>query len=95
MRYFGDYLASEFDGLEKKSFSICNIPKTKESKLSFLEAKYKKLMGKNKPKLFVLNAPVQQEKYFFNPLDGDEYFSTIMKSHDKDLMRILIKTLSE
>lgn len=52
-------------------------------------------MAKCKPKLFIMNAPMQQQKYFFNPLDHDEYFGTIMKTFDKDLMKILIKALSE
>ena len=40
-------------------------------------------MVKNKPKLFVLNSPSQKEKYFYNPLQEDEYFGTIMKVNDR------------
>lgn len=40
-------------------------------------------MVKNKPKLFVLNSPSQNEKYFYNPLQDDEYFGTIMKANDR------------
>ena len=42
-----------------------------------------------------MNAPTQQEKYFFNPLLDDEYFNTIMRANDKDLMKALIKSLME
>lgn len=85
MKYFGDFLSSQFDSqfYRRNTLSICNIPKTKQSKLSFLEMKYKKLMVKNKPKLFVLNSPSQNEKYFYNPLQDDEYFGTIMKANDR------------
>lgn len=61
MKYFGDFLSSEFDSEGRRNrLSVCNVPKTKESKLGFLENKYKKLMAKSKPKLFLLNSPLQK-----------------------------------
>ena len=82
----------DFDGKENSPVALL---KNKESQIEVLNKKYKKIFNNGKEQLLICNNNSSlNKKIFHNPLKNDKYFEKIIKKNDTDLIKILIRMLS-
>ena len=51
-------------------------------KVNYLSAKFDEIMKQIKPKMCIMNFPLQQKVTFINYLENDDYFKQIIRKKD-------------
>ena len=59
-------------------------------KLNYLSNKFDELVKQTKPKMCIMNYPLQQKVTFINYIENDDYFKQIIRRKDDELVRLLI-----